>query len=626
MQGIDYNATWAPTSRATNNRSIIAKATDLRLKTRYVDCQTAFLNPSMNTKVFVTLPPGFSADESVTCKDGDLTSAHQLLKSIPGIPQGSNLWYHYLDDIFTTMGLTRLKTDHAVYCLPTRNFFVTTNTDDILIAYEHDEDLKALFAALELKTTIKDLGEIHEFLGTVVNRDIAARRTTINQTHAIFTMLKKAGMADCNPVSTPVATGTVYTKDDCPRTEVELWDMREDAIWYRSTVASCIYFYNWTRPQDGYSISGLCKFMQNPGRKHVALLKRHLRFMKGDAHRALLYSFESPPPRAGVYGYYDSAHLDDVDTRRSTMAYIFFYSGCIISWQSKLHSSVTLSTNHAEYVSGSKASREAAFLENMFKELSFKDDVCPIALFGDSKGALSMAMNPKNHNATKHIQLAHHYTREQVEKGSIVLAFVCSAENIADILTKALGTAQFLYLLNKFTTVLPANTQLTLSLAHMVYSFDSDPSPAPAAFMLTTSSAPAVSTLPADPTSPAVALSTSSISQSATSSASEPATTTVSTTKPPRRRSSRLSTPASIPHAWSNDPIVCWRGRRPYKGRSYHHALCPPLQGKWQFTTTYMPESRAIGHGMKKCQAPPSRNPPPGLRCDMCKRFYDIPF
>ena len=100
--------------------------------------------------------------------------------------------------------------------------------------------------------------------------------------------------------------------------------------------------------------------MQNPGRIHIELLKRAIRYLKGTTDRGLLYCFTVTPSRNGVYGYYDAAHADDIDTRRSTMAYVFFFSGAVISWQSKLHTYVTTSTNHSEYCAAAKAAREVA--------------------------------------------------------------------------------------------------------------------------------------------------------------------------------------------------------------------------------------------------------------------------
>ena len=57
----------------------------------------------------------------------------------------------------------------------------------------------------------------------------------------------------------------------------------------------------------------------------------------------------------------------------------------------------------------------------------------------DNKAAVSISHNPEFHSRTKHIDLRHHWLREQVELGHLTVAYVPTAENAADIMTKALG-------------------------------------------------------------------------------------------------------------------------------------------------------------------------------------------
>ena len=52
---------------------------------------------------------------------------------------------------------------------------------------------------------------------------------------------------------------------------------------------------------------------------------------------------------------------DNFDTRKFTIAYVFFYARCAVSWKTKLHSFVTTSTNHSELVAAAMAAREAKF-------------------------------------------------------------------------------------------------------------------------------------------------------------------------------------------------------------------------------------------------------------------------
>ena len=122
------------------------------------------------------------------------------------------------------------------------------------------------------------------------------------------------------------------TKKDCP-TEAESVTMAESQRWYRSTAASFIYFGSWTRPDLSFTISKLCKFMHNPGAAHMTALKRAIRYLATTADQGLVYDFGPHcNTKSGAYGYYDASHADCPDTMKSTLAYVFFFSGCSMSW------------------------------------------------------------------------------------------------------------------------------------------------------------------------------------------------------------------------------------------------------------------------------------------------------
>ena len=64
-------------------------------------------------------------------------------------------------------------------------------------------------------------------------------------------------------------------------------------------------------------------------------------------------------------------------------------------------------------------------------------------VFEDNMGALQLASNAVSNSNSKHIDVRHHFLRELVTNGEIVVIHVKSEYQHADFLTKALGTNAF---------------------------------------------------------------------------------------------------------------------------------------------------------------------------------------
>jgi hypothetical protein len=98
----------------------------------------------------------------------------------------------------------------------------------------------------------------------------------------------------------------------------------------------------------------LCAGVLNPGREHIIVFKRLIRYLKRTADYGLKLDFSKRSVKTGFYGFC-------VYTCKRTLAYLFYLAGCPTSWHSKLHSLVTTSTNPSEYYAAVKASLEGAF-------------------------------------------------------------------------------------------------------------------------------------------------------------------------------------------------------------------------------------------------------------------------
>jgi hypothetical protein len=93
----------------------------------------------------------------------------------------------------------------------------------------------------------------------------------LDQTKYIEDILKKFGMQNCRPISTPMDVNVKLTKNMCPQTQEEIDEIKD--IPYQSAVGSLMYLILGTRPDLAYPIRVLSQFNSNPGKQHWQAVK-----------------------------------------------------------------------------------------------------------------------------------------------------------------------------------------------------------------------------------------------------------------------------------------------------------------------------------------------------------------
>ena len=118
-----------------------------------------------------------------------------------------------------------------------------------------------------------------------------------------------------------------------------------------------------------------------------------------------------------------------------------FLGPCLISWATRKQNSVALSTAEAEYVAAASCCAQILWIKQQLKDFGIETGYIPILC--DNTSAMNMAKNSVQHKRTKHIDVRHHFLRDNVEKGNIVMKFCKTEDQVADTFTKSLGRESF---------------------------------------------------------------------------------------------------------------------------------------------------------------------------------------
>jgi len=118
-----------------------------------------------------------------------------------------------------------------------------------------------------------------------------------------------------------------------------------------------------------------------------------------------------------------------------------FLGPCLTSWATKKQHFTAMSTVEAEYIAAASCCAQLLWIWQQLKNFSF--DMGCIPIFCDKTSAINIAKNPCQRKRTKHIDIRHHFLRDNVEKGLISMNFCATNKQIANIFTKALSREQF---------------------------------------------------------------------------------------------------------------------------------------------------------------------------------------
>ena len=105
--------------------------------------------------------------------------------------------------------------------------------------------------------------------------------------------------------------------------------------------------------------------MSHLGIEHWNVVKWILRYLRGTSNKCLHFGGST----TDLQGYVVSDLAGDIDTRRSTIGYIFTIGRAAVSWVSRLQKINALSTTEAEYVVAIKAAKEMIWLQFFLEEL-----------------------------------------------------------------------------------------------------------------------------------------------------------------------------------------------------------------------------------------------------------------
>lgn len=202
-----------------------------------------------------------------------------------------------------------------------------------------------------------------------------------------------------------------------------------------------------TRPDISFAVNKVSQFLQAPTTNHWGAVKRILRYLNGTLSHGITLQ---PVSSFSLNAYSDADWAGSLDDRRSTSGFCVYLGPNIISWGSKKQTTVSRSSTESEFRSLAATCSEIIWLQFLLAELRIPL-ASPPSLWCDNQSANFLAANPMFHARTKHVEIDFHFIRERVANKSLLIRFISTKDQLADVFTKPLAAPRFLHLASKLT-------------------------------------------------------------------------------------------------------------------------------------------------------------------------------
>ena len=422
-EGIDYLETYSPVVRTATVRIVLHIATIMNSNLKQMDVQNAFLHGDLTETVYMTQPAGFV--------DKDHPDHVWLLhKFLYGLKQSARAWFDKFSLYLLEFGFLCSIKDPSLFIFSQGKdvIMLLLYVDDMVITGNESQTMQRFLQELKGRFRMKDMGQLHYFLG--IQAQFHTGGMFLSQQAYAEDLLAVASMEHCTPMPTPLPTQPERTRDQD--------EAFSNPTYFRS-LARKLQYLTLTRPDIQFAVNYVCQKMHKPTVSDFQHLKRILRYVKGTVTMGISFNkFTDSILRA----YSDSDWDGCKETSRSTGGYCTFLGHNLISWSSRKQPTISKSSTEAEYRSLSETASEITWVSHILKELGVPLPVTP-ELYCDNLSAVLLTANPAFHSKMKHFTRDHHYVRERVGLGTLLVKHIPGLQQIEDIFTKSLPVSAF---------------------------------------------------------------------------------------------------------------------------------------------------------------------------------------
>jgi hypothetical protein len=223
IEGIDYQATYAPTASLGHIRLALAIAAKYDIEIHQMDVCTAFLGVDLEEEIYMHTPHGYFCllQNGSRFNDPRLTKTLRkmvlrLEKSLYGLKQSSHISYGTFKEFVISIGFVASHVDGGIFELEDHGIIVAAGVlyvDDLLII-ANEGLIRQIKDQMKKRFWMHDLGSVSFYLGMNIERNREHHTIDIHQHSYVRTLLAKFRKDKSRPVAMPMVMKLHKRKPD----------------------------------------------------------------------------------------------------------------------------------------------------------------------------------------------------------------------------------------------------------------------------------------------------------------------------------------------------------------------------------------------------------------------------
>lgn len=442
QKGVHFEKTYASTPNQHTSKILQAIMVKYRLRRLTFDIKQAYCQAMMpdDQLIAVRYPEGFRRYDDQTGEELFML----LRRNLYGHPAAGRIWEkernRVIMEVFNREGWTckRSRKEPCLFLIKKENkrTWVSLWTDDADMIGDDNEILQQVYERINAQWECK-LTDPEYMLGVrrVVTENEDEMTVHLTMTAFIDSMAEtfKAHLIN-RRVHTPIPD-KVFLHKGIKVDEEETRRVKERG--FQNLFGMLLWAARGVYPECLQGCSALGRLMANPTEEAWRVACWMLTYLHQHKNQGIRFSSRG---NEAPVAFYDASNKADPTDSKCQYGYCHMWQGGPVIACSKKLAHVGLSAAHNEYQAAHWCNRHTSWLRELLTEIEVAEAVRePTLTFGDNRAAILLSEEDIVSTGNQFITIPYHYNKEVIERGEVTMQFVPTADNLADLFTKAVS-------------------------------------------------------------------------------------------------------------------------------------------------------------------------------------------